>query len=200
MFERARVKFNVKFREVSVTLTFTRDLPYITPILFTRVKNTRQRKSTLTYKLMFIFAINQPSITSSSQWLQLRSWEKTILSIYFNSICPYCIMYKVDLEESSGEGTSKELMSHTRQSTGIKAIRHFFLQIVPHFAPVWSTLHKNAVTIFPGTCNNTTKNVAILGPKRLHCITEKMLGNLDFTSSEDWLPLIFLRAPFCSWF
>ena len=64
---------------------------------------------------MFIVAINQPSINNAHRRHSgyESSLEKPILSIYFNSIYSYCIMYKVDVEESSGERTSRDLMSHT---------------------------------------------------------------------------------------
>ena len=133
MFERSRV--NVKFREV--LLYRLRGTSYILPLFYLRAwkiptsspgrfslakarkkrpgdevlgKNTRQRKSTLTDKLMFIVAINQPIIKNAHRLLNgyESSWEKTILSVYFNSICPYCITYKVVVEESSGERTSRE--------------------------------------------------------------------------------------------
>ena len=86
MFERSRV--NAKFREV--LLKRLRATFHTLPLFYLRpVKNAHRLHSGY-----------QSSI------------EKPILSIYFNSIYSYCIMYKVDVEESSGERTSRELMSH----------------------------------------------------------------------------------------
>ena len=63
---------------------------------------------------MFKVAINQPSIKNAHRLDSgyESSIEKPILSIYVNSIYYYCIMYKVDVEGSSGEKTSRELLSH----------------------------------------------------------------------------------------
>ena len=79
---------------------------------------------------MFIVAINQPSIKNAHRLDSgyESSIEKPILSIYVNSIYSYCIMYKVDVEESSGERTSSDLISHASPPAK-KAIRQFFLQI-----------------------------------------------------------------------
>ena len=62
---------------------------------------------------MFIGTINQPSIKNAYRLDNgyKSNMEKPILSIYFDSIYSYGVSYKLDVEESGGERTSRELMS-----------------------------------------------------------------------------------------
>ena len=100
-------------------------------------------------------------------------------------------MYKVDVEESSGERTSRDLMSHTSLSTGKKGISPIFLANCSTFCAVVKHLAQDCCHDFSWNLQQYNQKCCNPGPKEIALRNREDAGQPGFHRLRGLAPLNF---------